>query len=44
MLAAIYQDAGRPDEAHRAVAEMRRLNPLFDTETFGSLFRNPEPA
>ena len=42
MLAAIYQDAGRPDEAHRAVAEMRRLNPLFDTETFGSLFRNPE--
>jgi len=42
MLAAIYQDAGRPDEAHRALAEMRRLNPLFDIDTFGSLFRNPE--
>ncbi len=42
MLAAIYEDAGRPDEARRAVAEMHRLNPLFDTEMFGSLFRNPQ--
>ncbi len=42
MLAAIYQDAGRPAEARRALAEMRRLNPLFDTNTFGSLFRNPQ--
>ncbi len=42
MLAATYQDAGRPDEARRALAEMRRLNPFVDIETFGSLFRNPE--
>jgi adenylate cyclase len=42
MLAAIYEDAGRSDEARRAVAEMHRLNPLFDTEMFGSLFRNPQ--
>jgi TolB-like protein/Tfp pilus assembly protein PilF len=42
MLAAIYQDAGRTEDAHRALAEMRRLNPLFDMEMFGSLFRNPE--
>jgi predicted Zn-dependent protease len=41
MLAAIYQDAGRHDEAHRALAEMRRLNPFFDMDVFGSLFRNP---
>ncbi len=42
MLAAIYEDAGRLEEAHRAFAEMRRLNPLFDTKTFGLLFRNPQ--
>jgi len=42
MLAAIYQDAGRPTEARRALTEMRRLNPLFDTDTFGSLFRDPQ--
>jgi adenylate cyclase len=42
MLAAIYQDVGRPDDARRALAEMRRLNPFFDIDTFGSLFRKPE--
>jgi adenylate cyclase len=42
MLAAIYQDAGRHDEARRALAETRRLNPFFNMQTFGSLFRNPE--
>jgi adenylate cyclase len=41
MLAAIYEDAGRGEEAHRALAEMRRLTPFFDLEVFGSLFRNP---
>lgn len=40
MLAAIYQDAGRGEEARRAIAEMRRLNPFFDMGLFGSLFRN----
>jgi adenylate cyclase len=42
MLAAIYQEAGRPEQARRALAEMRRLNPLFDSEIFGSLFSNPD--
>jgi tetratricopeptide (TPR) repeat protein len=42
MLAAIYQDADRPDDARQALAEMRRLNPFFDLETFGSLFRNSQ--
>ena len=42
MLAAIYQDAGRPEKARLAFAEMRRLNPLFDSEMFGSLFSNPD--
>lgn len=42
MLAAIYQEAARPDDARRAIVEMRRLNPLFDMERFGSLLRNPK--
>lgn len=42
MLAAIYVDAGRPDDARRAAAEARRLNPLFDLDAFGTLFRNPD--
>jgi len=42
MLAAIYQDAGRPENARREVAKMRLLNPLFDFDAFGSLFRNPQ--
>jgi TolB-like protein/Tfp pilus assembly protein PilF len=41
MLAAIYADAGRPEEAKRQVAEVRRQNPLFDLDAFGTLFRNP---
>jgi len=41
MLAAIYADAGRKDDASREVTEVRRRNPLFDLETFGTLFRNP---
>jgi adenylate cyclase len=42
MLAAIYQHAGRSDEAHRALKQMRRLSPFFEIDTFGSLFRNPD--
>jgi len=42
MLAAIYQDAGRTDDARRALAETHRLNPFFNTEAFGSLFRNSQ--
>jgi adenylate cyclase len=41
MLAAIYAKAGRREEALREVAEVRRQNPLFDLDTFGTLFRNP---
>ena len=41
MLAAIYADAGRKEEARREIAEVRRLNPMFDVERFGTLFRNP---
>jgi len=41
MLAAIYADWGRQDDARREVAEVRRQNPLFDLATFGTLFRNP---
>lgn len=41
MLAAIYADAGRKEDASREVAEVRRSNPLFDLDRFGTLFRNP---
>jgi hypothetical protein len=41
MLAAIYAKAGRREEAMREVTEVRRQNPLFDLDTFGTLFRNP---
>jgi adenylate cyclase len=41
MLAASYSSAGRSEEATREVAEVRRQNPLFDLDTFGTLFRNP---
>ncbi len=42
MLAAIYQESARPGDARRAMLEMRRLNPLFDIDRFGSLLRNPD--
>lgn len=42
MLAAIYAEAGRKEDAQREVAELRRLNPLFNLDLFGTLFRNPD--
>ncbi len=42
MLAAVYAEADRPEDANRAAAAVRRLNPFFDRASFGSLFRNPE--
>lgn len=42
MLAAIYQESARHGDARRAMLEMRRLNPLFDIDRFGSLLRNPD--
>lgn len=41
MLAAIYAEAGRKEEARREIIEVRRSNPMFDIESFGTLFRNP---
>jgi adenylate cyclase len=40
MLAAIYAENGRDEEARLAAAEVQRLNPLFDAARFGSLFKN----
>jgi adenylate cyclase len=42
LLAAVYAEAGRKEDAQRAIAEVRRLNPLFNLDVFGTLFRNPD--
>jgi class 3 adenylate cyclase/TolB-like protein/cytochrome c-type biogenesis protein CcmH/NrfG len=42
MIAAVYAQADRPEDAGRAAAAVHRLNPFFDRSNFGSLFRNPE--
>jgi adenylate cyclase len=42
MLAATYSEAGKAEDAARAVAAVRKLDPFFDAGRFGSLFRNPE--
>jgi UDP-N-acetylenolpyruvoylglucosamine reductase len=42
MLAAAYAEGGKPEDAARATAAVRKLDPFFDTGSFGSLFRNPE--
>jgi adenylate cyclase len=42
MLAAIHAESGREVEAQAAVAEVRKLNPFFDAQNFGSLFKQPE--
>jgi adenylate cyclase len=42
MLAAAYSEAGKAEDAARAVAAVRKLDPFFDAGRFGSLFRNPE--
>ena len=42
LLAAAYSEADRPEDAARAAAAVRKLDPFFDTGRFGSLFRNPE--
>jgi len=42
LLAANYSDAGRGAEARDAAAQVRRLDPFFDRENFGSLFRRAE--
>jgi tetratricopeptide (TPR) repeat protein len=42
MLAAVYAEAGRAEDAGRAAAAVRRLDPFFDRTSFGSLLRNPD--
>lgn len=42
MLAAVYAEGARDAESRSAAAEVRRLNPFFDSEIFGSLFNRPE--
>jgi adenylate cyclase len=42
MLAAAYSESARPEDAARAVAAVRKLDPFFDTGSFGSLFRDSE--
>jgi tetratricopeptide (TPR) repeat protein len=42
LLAAAYGEEGRMDDAREAAAHVRRIDPFFDQENFGSLFRKPE--
>jgi adenylate cyclase len=42
MLAAVYAESDRELESRSAAAEVRKLNPLFDVDTFGSLFKKAE--
>jgi tetratricopeptide (TPR) repeat protein len=42
MLAAAYVEGGRGQDSRSAAAEVRKLNPFFDVERFGSLFKRPE--
>lgn len=41
-LAAAYAQAGLQDDASRAAASVRRLNPFFEVASFGTRFRNPQ--
>jgi len=40
-LAAAYAQAGRREEAERAAAQVLRLNPFFEADSFGNAFINP---
>jgi TolB-like protein/DNA-binding winged helix-turn-helix (wHTH) protein/cytochrome c-type biogenesis protein CcmH/NrfG len=40
MLAAAYAEGERDADARSAAAEVRKLNPFFDVDRFGSLFNN----
>jgi adenylate cyclase len=42
VLAAVYADVGRDVDAQSAAIEVRKLNPFFDADRFGSLFKNVE--
>jgi adenylate cyclase len=40
-LAAAYAQAGRPQDAARVAATVRRLHPFFEADSFGTAFINP---
>lgn len=40
ILAAAYAQANHPEDATRAAAEVRRLHPFFEVDSFGSAFRD----
>ena len=42
ILAAAYSEAGRPEDAARVAASVRKVDPFFDTSAYGALFRNPD--
>ena len=41
VLAAAYAQQGRSEDAARVVSSIRRADPTFDPQTFGSKFLNP---
>jgi hypothetical protein len=41
VLAAAYAQLGRSEDAARAVAIIRRVDPTFDAQTFGTKFLKP---
>jgi adenylate cyclase len=40
-LAAAYAQSGRSEDASREAGEVIRLHPFFETDSYGSMFRNP---
>jgi predicted Zn-dependent protease len=42
ILAAAYSEASKSEDATRAAASVHKLDPFFNSDSFGSLFRNPE--
>jgi tetratricopeptide (TPR) repeat protein len=42
VLAAAYGQLGRDDEASRVAAALRRVNPFFDSASFGSSLQSPD--
>jgi adenylate cyclase len=43
VLAAAYAESGRPEDAARAAAAVRKLDPFFNPSTFVRGFRDPDP-
>ena len=41
ILAAAYAQSDRPADAEREASEVLRLDPFFEVENYGTVFRNP---